>query len=519
MLSLAINFSPDDIGYFIIDYKGGGMAGLFDGLPHMIGSISNLSGSQVRRAMVSIKSENRRRQRIFSENNVNNINLYTRLYKNGEAGIPIPHMFIIIDEFAELKREEPEFMKELISVAQVGRSLGVHLILATQKPSGTVDDNIWSNAKFRLCLRVQDKQDSNDMLHKPDAAYITQAGRGYLQVGNDEVYELFQSGYSGAAYDEEGENVKTEIASMLSLTGKAALVGNSIKSRQQALARIHWVEKLLQAVQNAAAEAEKTIPLFAADTDRLEGFFAQIQKMKLDYPCSEYNGRRAEEFIQLYAGIYGQISGLSQEGQARVVIEHSDKNHGKLPETKGKTQLDAVIEYLGRVAEKEGYGRQMQLWLPPLPERLYLKELQGYTTGSYDGRDWQIPQGKWNLAVPVGLCDDPVNQAQMPLIINFTEGGHLAVCGIVASGKSSFLQTLCYALINRYRPDWLNIYAIDFSSKMLSCLEQAPHVGGVMYEEDTGKIEKFFHMLEGMLEERKKLFSGGIMPSMCRPTG
>ena len=163
MLSLAVNYSPDDIGFFIIDYKGGGMANLFDGLPHMVGQISNLSGNQVKRAMISIKSENRRRQRVFTENGVNNINLYTKLYKNGEVSVPVPHLFIIIDEFAELKREEPDFMRELISVAQVGRSLGVHMILATQKPSGTVDDNIWSNSKFRLCLRVQDKQDSNDI--------------------------------------------------------------------------------------------------------------------------------------------------------------------------------------------------------------------------------------------------------------------------------------------------------------------------------------------------------------------
>lgn len=130
-------------------------------------------------------------------------------------------MFIIIDEFAELKREEPEFMKELISVAQVGRSLGVHLILATQKPSGTVDDNIWSNSKFRLCLRVQDKQDSNDMLHKPDAAYLTQAGRCYLQVGNDEIYEQFQSGYSGAVYNENVSD--NDSVQLLTLNGKVEM--------------------------------------------------------------------------------------------------------------------------------------------------------------------------------------------------------------------------------------------------------------------------------------------------------
>ena len=123
ILSLAVNFSPLDVGFLIIDFKGGGMANLFSNLPHTIGQISNLSGNRVRRAMVSIKSENRRRERIFGEYGVKNIDEYTKLVKNREASEPIPHLLIIIDEFAELKREEPEFMRELISVAQVGRSL------------------------------------------------------------------------------------------------------------------------------------------------------------------------------------------------------------------------------------------------------------------------------------------------------------------------------------------------------------------------------------------------------------
>ena len=202
ILSLAISYSPTEVAFFLIDYKGGGMANLFSRLPHLAGQISNLSGHLIQRAMISVKSENRRRQRIFAEYGVNKIDEYTKLFKNKKAAVPLPHLFIIIDEFAELKREEPDFMKELISVSRVGRSLGVHLILATQKPSGTVDEDIWSNSKFRLCLRVQNRQDSNDMLHKPDAAYITQAGRCYLQVGSDEIYELFQSGWSGAPYDE-----------------------------------------------------------------------------------------------------------------------------------------------------------------------------------------------------------------------------------------------------------------------------------------------------------------------------
>ena len=255
ILSLAINFSPDDVGFFLIDYKGGGMANLFMNLPHVVGTISNLSGNQVTRAMVSIKSENRRRQRLFNESGVNNINAYTQLYKNGETKTPVPHLFIIIDEFAELKREEPDFMKELISVAQVGRSLGVHLILATQKPAGTVDDNIWSNSKFRLCLRVQDRQDSMDMLHKPDAAYLTQAGRCYLQVGNDELYELFQSGWSGAVYDETDANARRTLATMLTGTGKAALMGSYVKRRQKENQKIKWIASLIEILYRCEKEA------------------------------------------------------------------------------------------------------------------------------------------------------------------------------------------------------------------------------------------------------------------------
>ena len=92
--------------------------------------------------MVSIKSENKRRQRLFNKFGVNHIDAYTMLYKNGETEIPLPHLFIIVDEFAELKREEEGFLKELISVAQVGRSLGVHLILATQKIYGVIPDSV-----------------------------------------------------------------------------------------------------------------------------------------------------------------------------------------------------------------------------------------------------------------------------------------------------------------------------------------------------------------------------------------
>lgn len=208
ILSLAMNYSPDDVAFVLIDYKGGGMANAFAGLPHIAGMLTNISDgltgetdvSLTRRMCSSLGSEIRRRQKIFKDHKLNHIDAYQRLYREGKAAEPMPHLIIISDEFAELRKEQPEFIKELVSVARVGRSLGIHLILATQKPSGVVDDEIWSNSRFRICLRVQDKQDSAGMIKRPDAAYITETGRAFLQIGNDEIFEEFQSGYSGEKY-------------------------------------------------------------------------------------------------------------------------------------------------------------------------------------------------------------------------------------------------------------------------------------------------------------------------------
>lgn len=210
ILSLALNYHPDEVAFILIDYKGGGMANVFRKLPHLAGTITNLGAggeemdgvdeNMTRRALISIRSEIKRRQTIFNQYKINHIDAYLRLYRDGHAEEPLPHLIIISDEFAELKKEQPEFIRELVSAARVGRSLGIHLILATQKPAGVVDDEIWSNSRFKLCLKVQDKQDSMGMLKRPEAAYLTQTGRAYLQIGNDESFELFQSGYSGADY-------------------------------------------------------------------------------------------------------------------------------------------------------------------------------------------------------------------------------------------------------------------------------------------------------------------------------
>ncbi len=212
ILSMAVTYHPYEVQFVLIDYKGGGLTGAFENketgvhIPHLAGTLTNLDTSEINRALVSIESELKRRQRIFNEvkdsldESTIDIYKYQKLYREGLVKEPLAHLFIICDEFAELKSQRPEFMDQLITTARIGRSLGLHLILATQKPSGVVNDQIWSNSKFKICFKVQDRSDSMEMLKKPDAASLRDVGRFYLQVGYDDYYDIGQSAWGGAKY-------------------------------------------------------------------------------------------------------------------------------------------------------------------------------------------------------------------------------------------------------------------------------------------------------------------------------
>ncbi|QNQ80163.1 type VII secretion protein EssC [Lactobacillus sp. PV034] len=277
ILSLAVNFAPEDVGFLPIDYKGGGMANLFAKLPHLMGTITNLDGAGTERALKSIRAELNKRQEWFRKYHVNNINAYTKLYKKGKTitdpeekknypDQPLPHLFLISDEFAELKANEPEFMDELVSTARIGRSLGVHLILATQKPSGVVNDQIWSNSRFKIALKVAEPADSKEIIHTPDAASITQPGRAYLQVGNNEIYELFQTAYSGASYQpdrEEDQKMDNRIW-MINHLGQAELLTTDLSEEdqeEQVDEDITQLDAVVDEVVKESKAAKSVIPL------------------------------------------------------------------------------------------------------------------------------------------------------------------------------------------------------------------------------------------------------------------
>lgn len=310
ILSLAVNFHPDEVSFILIDYKGGGLAGAFEDpekgirLPHLAGTITNLDGTAVKRSLISIQSELRRRQAIFNEarrvsgEGTIDIYKYQKMYRGGLVTEPVPHLFIISDEFAELKSQQPEFMDQLISAARIGRSLGVHLILATQKPSGVVDDQIWSNSRFRVCLKVQERADSMDMIKRPDAAELAETGRFYLQVGFNELFALGQSAWCGAPYSpaDQLEKKRDESVAVLDDLGrvlaeaKPRTVRSSGTGQSQIVSVVQYLSGLAEGEHVSARQLWlPAIPAFITLGDLRKKYQWKTDPLELEAIVGEYD--------------------------------------------------------------------------------------------------------------------------------------------------------------------------------------------------------------------------------------
>ena len=193
--SLAARHSPDRLTFMLVDFKGGGAFDACDGLPHTVGLVTDLDEHLAARALRCLRAELRHREHRLREAGVSDLRDYH------SPSPPLPRLLIVIDEFATLAVELPGFLSALVDVAQRGRSLGLHLMLATQRPQGVVDGKIRANANLRIALRVQDDADSRDVIGTRDAADISrrQPGRGFVRLGAGEVV-AFQTALVSAAH-------------------------------------------------------------------------------------------------------------------------------------------------------------------------------------------------------------------------------------------------------------------------------------------------------------------------------
>lgn len=424
ILSLAVNYHPNDVSMILIDYKGGGLAGAFQKgnvkLPHIVGTITNIDKVGLQRSLVSIQSELRRRQIKFNQarektdEGTIDIYKYQKLFHDGVVKEPIPHLLIICDEFAELKQQQPDFMDELISVARIGRSLGVHLILATQKPAGVVNDQIRSNSKFGICLKVQDRQDSIDVIKRPDAAELKRAGQFYIQVGNNEYFALGQSAWAGASY-EPSDIIKKNVDNSMKFVSN---IGSVIK--------------------------------------------------KID------DTKRA-------------------------------------PVKKDGEQLTNIVKYIYELGKNENIHLK-PLWLENIPEIIMLDKTK---------EKYKIEK-KENEVIPViGEYDDPYNQRQGPVELDFKKQGNIIVYGNAESGKETLISTMVYDIITTYTVREAQMYLLDFGSEALKIFKDAPHVGDVVLSTDAEKINRLFEMIQREMKRRTEVLSnyGGDIKLYIKDTG
>ncbi|MFH8788125.1 FtsK/SpoIIIE domain-containing protein [Streptomyces roseoverticillatus] len=196
--TLAAVNRPDEMTFVLVDYKGGSAFKDCVRLPHTLGMVTDLDSHLVERALTSLGAELTRREHVLAGVGAKDHPEYRALRRRNPALAPLPRLLLVIDEFATLARDVPEFIPGLVSIAQRGRSLGIHLVLATQRPAGVVTADIRANTNLRISLRVTDAMDSQDVLEVNDAVGISAGtpGRALARIGHRSVLP-FQTAYAG----------------------------------------------------------------------------------------------------------------------------------------------------------------------------------------------------------------------------------------------------------------------------------------------------------------------------------
>lgn len=328
--SLAVGNRPDEFTFVLVDYKGGAAFKDCVALPHTVGMVTDLDGHLTTRALESLAAELRRREHQLAGAGAKDIEDYLSQMQPGDD--PMPRLLIVIDEFAALVAELPDFVTGLVDIARRGRSLGVHLILATQRPAGVVNNDIKSNTNLRIALRVTDRDDSTDVINSPDAASISKGtpGRAYARLGHSTLVP-FQSARVGGRPPIEGESASAMVAAT-SLDAAArpwslvrAAAGGDDDSRPSDLATLVATIREAAEIARVAPTPPPWLPALpdavTMDEFDLPGVvvLGQVPLLPLGMGDVPSEQRRSAETFDLESGGHLVIAGTARSGRSTAL--------------------------------------------------------------------------------------------------------------------------------------------------------------------------------------------------------
>jgi len=518
VVALALTHHPYDVGFVLVDFKGGGTFSELKELPHTLGMVTDLSGNLTMRALVALEAEVDRRKQLFNDAGVNDIGPYQQLYWRGKVEKALPRLVVIIDEFAELVSDHPDFMDGLIAIARVGRSLGVHLILATQSPAGVVKQQIWANAKFRICLRVESRQESQEMLHRPEAANLPRMpGRGYLQVGNNDVFELFQVARVAGHYRKEGDTSplpkeeRIVIAEISPLGRRSRILFDSDKKEEKDDSNEDQkeeekdnlptdIDKVVEKLQNVAEQLEDFEALPSPWPDPLPEHVA-LPDLICQAGYAGWNGAtwvfdRAALEPKVVRPRFCHDCGHSLRVEARHCGACGAQVLNRCPTCGARLRPDVKF--------CPSCSQAITTAASPAPASLPSPRLP-----TLNNRPW--------LGALLGLVDDPAHQRQFHMMLKMDQqDGQLIVVGAPGSGKEMWVRTFIMSLARMHAPDELHFYLLELGGQALKIFEKLPHVGGIFTPRDDERVPRLLRRLLDFLDERKNLCNQAGVDELVR---